>query len=346
MGILGINKLVAEQLAHASVSFEQMDKSITYNVIVDGNLALFSGCYGIDNERDIEENSNIVAYQSYDHLNTIFSVLKSKIKCNICIYFDGKRPKMKDVTSFIRQQNMSVNMDKNLALELFKQTLELNGYDIVQLSIGEAENEMSRSKKSNCIYITLDTDIYHIAYGQNAFVYKPKCGLFDMSKFKFAENLPNDVARLLCFMLGSDFTKPLITPSMFMAFVDNLDYIYTIDAVVKKHIDSLSNLIISENIEYTFSTIFAILNIFKKKYDICFHAPKNTGTETDCENTTKVYEWCLLYSKYGVQSPVYNIDYCEYTDIKKMEYYKHLIKKYKDIYVSPTSTMNSLLSKF
>lgn len=233
MGILNANNVLAEYLTNAEINLKDLDKTQNYDVAFDGSLLLFTGCTksNLDIASDYDKTEAIATSATHT-VRSIYYHLKSLgiPIFSMKLYFDGQRPSLKRITSQNRQTK-SINFDRKAALSKFSTiaSQRIDNLEIIALRVGEAENEffLRRSRCRPTIFCTNDTDMFHLAY-KAIDILEPNCYMYQLSRkqlrvydlkiFNVAD-LSRNSLKLLLFCLGSDFTQPIISPSMFRALL-------------------------------------------------------------------------------------------------------------------------------
>ena len=252
MGIADFKKLRTNFLEPTSALElkEQLRNYKCINVFVDGSLYLFSGFTKNNQNPDgksyhseyVAETAAGVVYNKISHIRKYIHP-----KVNVIIYIDGTRPRNKEATSQIRKSKQKIEMNIQNCLFLFLQKLHQHNYILYNLILGEAEHEMviRRSASIPSLFMTDDTDIFHITYGMPRgssqdllYTFRKDTLVYDLSTMDFG-NMPKVCFTLLCHLRGSDFAPSVFTVSMVSAVIQAFKDYKTLDPLLKMLIDQV-----------------------------------------------------------------------------------------------------------
>nr|WCZ68549.1 DNA excision repair enzyme [Heliothis virescens nudivirus] len=311
MGILKFNNVFKQYIVD---SYDTPDPSLEYTVHVDGNLTLFKGVINgcVD--------AHTIANNALDLLKAMMYRLSVKIS-EIVIYFDGLPPTRKHDTSKKRAVNLKFNAQA--ALQYYKAMLEEESwFRVVQLEVGESEMQMilDRDPTKPTILVTNDSDVYHIAYGR----YDDEAPLYlllnggerfvNLQKFNVC-GMPRNVFSAIVIMMGTDYTQPLLTPSMVSAICQCYVMRHQ-DATLLNAFDSITNDSLSKAKHWR-TVLYEVCKVIfhaKNQHSIRIHfgskvmdkrtANKDNPKLTWAENCTverwvESLAWCSRYYEHG-----------------------------------------------
>ena len=236
MGILKFNES-CHKLQQLSLlkSHEKINDFILY---IDGPLLLFRGiaqnCWNLD---DIDQTLSTIKSNIIRKIISILNNLKNHGYCiKIKIYYDGQTPYLKKLTQQKRNrevfpfnltyQTINTFIQDNLYYNIKKELPNICDIEIINLQVGEAENEMYRKRdvNYNSVLFTKDTDVFAITYNHEPTTDNDLVYMFDgdyiynMSRFNCMMN--NFQFRTLVSLSGTDFNYTIFTPSMIKAILE------------------------------------------------------------------------------------------------------------------------------
>lgn len=353
MGIQKAYEVLKPYLSEATVD---LDKTLTYDLAIDGTLFLYTGLniplLPSDEADDYVSFNESVGRNAAAKLETRLDELNLMVrKCSL--YFDGKRPHLKQQTSMQRSERQTVPFDRKIVtksmIDYLKES-DADRYDItvIELDTGEAENVAYADSDDNfpTIVMTDDSDLFHLAYGNgkkkiNHYMLTKKGIVYDLTTF-VVPNMKPMLFKLLMFMLGSDFTETSLTPTMFACIAsllrDNDKLLNEFDDAIEKKLLNCSEneLRFVCNIEDVELAIVRVLNLLAEgrttktlKFTTTRFMYNSTPLLQNHENYTRCLVWCMNYSIVGASVMYYdNIYYATKQKIDVSHYYAYLLLKY------------------
>ena len=240
MGISNLNDS-CYKLQQLSVikSHEKINDFILY---IDGPLLTFRGyAHNCKDLRDQESTLYMIESNVIRKVIAIVNHLKKYGNCvKIKIYYDGQSPNMKKLTQQKRNKDVfphnltyrqinsfiQQHIVYNLYDKLHSPKMKIEDIELVNLEVGEAENEMYRRRDTNysSVMFTKDTDVFAISYNHqpktpNDIVYMYD-GDYIYNMNRFTCGLDNFQFRTLVSLSGTDFNCTIFTPTMIKAIVE------------------------------------------------------------------------------------------------------------------------------
>lgn len=234
MGILKFNDSCYKlQQLSLIKSHERINDFILY---IDGPLLMFRGiannCFDLYNK---DMTLDTIKNNILRKVVAIVNNLKSYGNCiQIKIYYDGQAPYMKKLTQQKRNKdvfpmNLTYKEINNHVQEHIigdlRDKLHLN-IEIINLEVGEAENEMYRKRDTNytSVMFTKDTDVFVISYNHQpksstdiVYMYDGEV-IYNMNRFTCGLN--SFQFRTLVSLSGTDFNCTIFTPTMIKAILE------------------------------------------------------------------------------------------------------------------------------
>ena len=204
------------------------------NVYIDGSFYTYTGFISQNLSSDgTYYIPNLVAQTVCNSIeSSISKIRKLKFEIdNIYVFFDGVKSYSKQQTILKRRQKKQTCANMNKIVNTIIRNFNDLGYIINNLAIGEAEHEMFiyRNTSNPSIFLTDDSDMFHISYGYNSRTFNDyaflgtkslnfTCDLYKLKECNF-KNMPKLVFTTLCGLKGCDYTYDTFTKSMYITAI-------------------------------------------------------------------------------------------------------------------------------